>query len=88
MSTILYIPNPDRELTDVTVKGWPVIITKGLMYGSLGIPPNHVMNVTGRHEIHMTQRAYSELTINTFAWPILEQSIDRLEILIRATKRD
>lgn len=78
MSTILHIPNPDRQLTDVKIKGWPVILSRGILLGAVPVPPGHKLNVTRKHEIHIAHHSYYDLVIDLYAYQILENSVMQL----------
>lgn len=82
----LCVPDPIREITDVTIKGWPVIISHGILLGTMAIHPMHRMNVTGKYEIHIAKRSYADLTINLLAWPMLEAEINQLNKAIAQIK--
>jgi hypothetical protein len=84
----LCVPDPIREITGVNIKGWPIIISHGIHLGSMAIHPDHPMNVTRKHEVHMARRSYDELVVNMFAWPILEREVMRLNAFIKATEPD
>lgn len=84
MSVVLYIPDSDRKLTDVEIRGWPIIISTGILYGAMAIHPLHRMNVTNKYEVHLAQRSYDELTTDLAAWPGLERELDRIIAGIKA----
>jgi len=83
MSTILHVPNPDRQLTDVEVRGWPIVISTSITFGAFAVPSYHRMNITNRHEVHISKNAYDDLTLNLFAWPQLEREVEALERIMK-----
>lgn len=87
MSTILHIPNPDRELTDVEIRGWPIVISRGLALGAMAIAPHHSMNISRKYEVHISHYNYNQLTLDLTAWPMLEDEIQQLSAALLYGRR-
>lgn len=87
MSTILFVPDPMRELTDVEIRDWPIVISRGLATGAAAIAPHHKMNITRKYEVHISHSSYNQLTLDLAAWPMLEREIQQLSAALLYGRR-
>jgi len=77
--TILIAINPKRKLQDVEIKGWPIVISEGIVLGAIAVHAKHELSVTGRNEVHIAQRSYDDLTILLGNWSILESQVELIK---------